>query len=73
MENGLGPQFDMGKARGERGDYGELTKGLSWTEREGRWHGAWFGGRELLQRFGNVTWATKNEIEAQRVLGSFVT
>ena len=28
MENGLGPQFDMGKARGERGDYGELTWGL---------------------------------------------
>ena len=28
MENGLGPQFDMGKARGERGDYGELTRGL---------------------------------------------
>ena len=34
MGNGLGPQFDMGKARGERGDYGELTKTL-FTNGEG--------------------------------------
>lgn len=55
MENGPGPQFDMGKARGERGDYGELTKTLFVNgEGEEMTRGS-LGGRELLHRFGNVT------------------